>query len=132
MKKHGVECAELKEGHGIVNDAHAGSWDRQVSLLAEESFNKMKKMDANIYPGDFAENLIISGLDFRDIKLKDRFILNDEVVLEVSRIGKECHDRCSIFEKIGKCIMPEEGVFTKVIKGGTVKTGDSVEKQADE
>ena len=113
---------------GIENDAHAGDWHRQVSLLAEESIRKFEKIiGRELAFGEFAENITTQGLILHKMHIGDRLILGDEVVLEVTQIGKECHGTsCAIFHAVGKCVMPKEGVFCKVIKGGKLFPKDSV------
>ena len=110
---------------GIVKDAHAGSWHRQVSLLAQESINKFGAAENRIFtPGEFAENITTLGIDLTQVTLLDRFTVGD-VELEVTQIGKKCHgDGCAIFKEVGKCVMPKEGIFCRVITGGTAKAGD--------
>ncbi|NUM36779.1 MAG: MOSC domain-containing protein [Candidatus Brocadiae bacterium] len=125
-KKHNIHEAEFMENFGIQGDAHAGNWHRQVSLLSLSSVEKMRKgAKIPINPGDFAENLTIDGLDFTLLKVGVRIKIK-EVSLEITQIGKECHSRCHIFETVGDCVMPREGIFGKVIKGGMVKVGDTV------
>jgi TatD DNase family protein len=114
--------AVLVAGHGVAGDAHAGAHERQVSLLARES---VAKLDAGIEPGAFGENIVTEGLDFSRLRVGARIRIGEaEVVL--TRHGKECHDRCAIYEKMGDCIMPREGVFAQVVKGGVVRVGDEV------
>jgi MOSC domain-containing protein YiiM len=113
---------------GLEGDAHAAAGiDRQVSLLARESIDKMKDLGLDLNPGDFAENLTVCGMELHTLPLGTRLDIGGEVVLEISRIGKTCHKGCAIFEAVGACIMPKEGVFARVIRGGTVRTGDVVE-----
>lgn len=127
--KKPVLKARVIENYGIQGDAHANSnTHRQVSLLSLESIQKMKKLGLNIDMGSFAENLAVSGLDFSSVKIGDRFKLGKDVILKVTQLGKECHSRCSIFYKAGYCIMPEEGVFAKVVRGGILKKGDRIKK----
>ncbi len=113
---------------GIVGDAHAGEWHRQVSLLGRESIDSfMNRANRKIESGEFAENIILKGIDFTKIKISDRFKINN-VILEVTQIGKKCHgEGCPIFLAVGDCVMPREGVFTKVINEGKIKNGDKVE-----
>ena len=112
---------------GIVGDAHAGNWHRQVSMLAQEPIDAFKARGAEVHNGSFGENLIVEGLgDLKRYPLGTRFICGD-VVLELTQIGKECHSPCAIYHTMGECIMPHEGVFTKVITGGTVTCGDLIE-----
>lgn len=113
---------------GIVGDAHAGQWHRQVSLLSQEQIDLFaKETDKDIQPGQFAENLTVSGLQYDSIAVLDRFQIGG-VQLEVIQLGKRCHgDGCAIYQEVGKCVMPKEGIFCRVIQGGTVKAGDSIE-----
>lgn len=117
----------IQENYGLTDDAHADSTShRQVSLIAIESIQKMRDLGFDVGPGDFAENLTTEGIDLVSIPVGSQVTVGEEVVLEISQIGKECHTRCAIFNKMGQCIMPEEGVFAKVISGGTVRTGDEI------
>lgn len=125
-KKQNVLQAILKKDYGIIGDAHAGNWHRQVSLLAGESIDKIKKRGLNIRPGDFAENITTQGLNLCSLKLGTKLKVGKSAILEVSQIGKVCHTRCNIYYKTGDCIMPREGIFAKVLKGGVVKVGDKV------
>jgi MOSC domain-containing protein YiiM len=127
VKKENIKCGILKTEFGLVDDAHADSgWHRQVSLLALESIEKMRKMGFNVGPGDFAENITCEGIELLNLPIGTRLYLGNEIVLEISQIGKECHAGCAIFKQTGKCIMPKEGVFARVVKGGPVKIGDSI------
>jgi MOSC domain-containing protein YiiM len=122
-----VLSGQFKEGFGMVTDAHADSnTHRQVSLLATESIDKMRKLGLDLGPGAFAENLTTEGIDLVAIPVGTKVKVGKEVVLEISQIGKECHAGCAIFQKVGKCVMPKEGVFGKVIKGGTIIPGDKI------
>jgi MOSC domain-containing protein YiiM len=125
-KKTSVPSAVLKVDHGIVGDAHAGDWHRQVSLLATESVDKMRGKGVELHPGDFAENLTIENIQLSKLKIGQRLLVGSEIVLEITQIGKECHNDCAIKKQVGDCVMPREGVFAKVIKGGEIKTGDNV------
>jgi MOSC domain-containing protein YiiM len=128
VRKEDIKQGILREEYGLEGDAHADSgWHRQVSLLAQESIDKMRKMGYDVGPGDFAENLTCEGIELYTLPIGARLSVGDKVVLEVSQIGKECHAGCAIFKLTGKCIMPKEGIFARVIKGGQVKTGDSIE-----
>ena len=122
QRKTPVDAVELKENHGIVGDAHAGDWHRQVSLLATESIAKMRAMGLDVDSGDFAENITTRGLDLVSLPIGTRLAVGDAVI-EVTQIGKECHNRCAIFYQAGDCVMPKEGIFARVIKGGTVSAG---------
>ena len=131
-KKQDVKEGIIKEDFGLVGDAHADCCThRQVSLLAVSSIDKMRSLGFDINHGDFAENLTVEGMDLMLIPVGKRISIGKEIILEVTQIGKECHAGCAIFRQIGKCIMPKEGVFTKVIRGGLVKTGDRVRIQKD-
>ena len=131
-KKINVSEGVLKENYGLVGDAHADCCThRQVSLLAIESINKMRSLGFDVGPGDFAENLASQGIDLISLPIGIRLSIGEEVVLEVTQIGKECHTGCAIYRQIGKCIMPKEGVFAKVIRGGIVKAGDEIRIEKD-
>ncbi|MDY3249153.1 MAG: MOSC domain-containing protein [Candidatus Choladocola sp.] len=124
-QKKNIHEARLVEDFGIEGDAHAGNWHRQVSLLSYEKIEAFKAKGAPVNDGAFGENLIVSGIDFKNLPIGTRFQCND-VVLELTQIGKECHSGCEIFRLMGECIMPREGVFTKVICGGTIREGDEM------
>ena len=115
----------LREGHGLVGDAHAGEGHRQVSLLALESIRKMQALGLSVGPGDFAENLTTEGVVLADLPVGTRLSVG-EAILEVSQVGKECHERCAIYHQAGDCVMPREGIFARVVRGGQVSAGDSV------
>lgn len=125
MIKHDVREGLLLEEPGIEGDAHAGFMHRQVSLIAVEDIRTMMEKLPDLVPGSFAENLTTEGFDLSALKIGDRLKVG-ETILEVSQIGKECHTKCEVFRKTGDCIMPKKGIFTRVIKGGKVKTGDTV------
>jgi MOSC domain-containing protein YiiM len=127
-RKKPVEAVELRENHGIVGDAHAGDWHRQVSLLAQESIDKMRALGLDVNAGDFAENLTTSGIDLVSLPVGSRLQVG-ETLLEVTQIGKECHTRCAIFYQAGDCVMPKEGIFVKVITGGVIRPGDEVKAE---
>jgi MOSC domain-containing protein YiiM len=132
VRKENIHEGTLKEEFGLVGDAHADSkWHRQVSLLAAESIEKMRQMGYDVGPGDFAENITCEGIELYTLPIGTRLTVGDKVILEVSQIGKECHAGCAIFKLTGKCIMPKEGVFARVIKGGQVKTGDQIEVKSE-
>lgn len=126
VNKEPVESIALKVDHGMVGDAHAGDWHRQVSLLAEESIDFMRAKGLELEPGAFAENITTEGLELAKLPLGTR-LGNGQVVLEVTQIGKKCHHGCAIFKQVGDCIMPREGIFTKVIVPGTLRRGDSLD-----
>jgi len=124
-QKKDVGQAVLIEDHGFENDAHAGKWHRQVSLLSYDKIKVFKERGAQVKDGDFGENLVVEGIDFSSLPVGTLFSCND-VVLELTQIGKECHHGCQIYQKMGDCIMPREGVFAKVIKGGKISVGDEL------
>jgi len=126
VKKNNVRLATLKEDFGIIGDAHAGTKNRQVSLLAIESIKKMREKGLQVGPGDFAENITTEGFDLLGLKLGDRFRIGKDVRLQISQIGKVCHSRCHIYYQAGDCVMPKEGIFASVVKGGRIKVGDSI------
>ena len=124
--KHPIEEARLLPHHGIVGDAHAGDWHRQISLLAEESVDKMRSLLPELQPGAFAENINTRGLELKALPVGTRLRLG-ETVVEVTQIGKECHNDCAIKKATGTCVMPTEGIFVAVLQEGTVRAGDPVE-----
>ena len=124
--KREVPEIQLKLRHGIVGDAHAGDWHRQISLLAEESVDKMRSLLPELSPGAFAENINTRGLELNTLPIGTRLRLG-ETVVEVTQIGKECHSDCEIKRRTGKCVMPTEGIFAVVVTEGTVRKGDPVE-----
>jgi MOSC domain-containing protein YiiM len=126
MRKKNIGKGELIEGFGLKGDAHGGDWHRQVSLLAVESIEKMQKKGLKVGPGDFAENITTKGLDLVNLPVGTRLRVND-ALMEVTQIGKECHSRCAIYYQAGDCVMPREGIFVRVLKGGPVQVGDIVE-----
>ena len=127
MKKTPVAAVLVKEGYGVMSDAHAdGATHRQVSLLATESIDKMRRLGLDLQPGDFAENITTEGIDLTGIPVGTRIAIGNEVVLEMTQLGKECHAGCAIRRQVGDCIMPREGVFGRVVRGGTVRAGDAV------
>jgi MOSC domain-containing protein YiiM len=128
VQKKPVEKAEIRENHGIVGDAHAAPGHRQISILIEKSIDNVKEAaDIEIVDGDFAENIIISGIDLKKLSVGTKFRLNDSIILEITQFGKKCHDRCRIFEKAGVCAMADEGIFVKALSGGTFQKGDDME-----
>ena len=127
-KKEPAEQGTLKEDYGLVGDAHADCCThRQVSLLSRESIDKMRGKGFDVGPGDFAENLTTEGVDLTSLPVGTQVMIGKEVILEVTQIGKDCHAKCAIFREIGKCIMPKEGIFAKIIRGGVVRAGDPIE-----
>ena len=126
VPKQVVGSARLVESHGIDGDAHAGRWHRQVSLLAEESIAKMRAKGLDVGPGAFAENITTRGLELPSLPIGTRLGVGSDVLLEVTQIGKECHARCAIYQQVGECVMPLEGIFAKVLHGGAVTAGDRI------
>ena len=124
-QKHQVPEVQLKIDHGIIGDAHAGNWHRQVSLLAQESVKKMKAVFPDIPVGAFAENILTEGLTLYTLPVGTRLRIG-EVLLEVTQIGKECHAHCAIRQQVGDCVMPREGIFTIVLEEGTIRAGDTI------
>nr|WP_240739575.1 MOSC domain-containing protein [Marinitoga lauensis] len=123
--KEPIERAEIKENWGIVGDAHAGNWHRQISMLSEESIDKMRKYGYELKYGDFAENITIKNGEIYKLPIGTKVKIGN-TLLEITQIGKECHTSCAISQTIGKCVMPLEGIFLKVLKGGEIKVGDKV------
>ncbi|MDD6367070.1 MAG: molybdopterin-binding protein [Stecheria intestinalis] len=123
--KYVIPEAELKADWGIVGDAHAGNWHRQVSLLEREKIEAFRKKGVDVAYGAFGENLIVNGIDLRTIQVGS-LIHVGACLLELTQIGKECHDHCAIYKAVGECIMPKEGVFARVLKGGTIQPGDEI------
>ena len=124
-QKTNVKSAEFIEDFGIKEDAHAGKWHRQISLLSYEKIEAFRARGAEVADGAFGENLVVEGFDFKNLPVGTRFQCN-EVILEMTQIGKECHSGCAIFKKMGECIMPKQGVFTKVLHGGVIHPGDEL------
>lgn len=125
-RKTNIGESYLYAEFGLKDDAHGGNWSRQVSLLAMESINKMIKAGLKVGPGDFAENITTEGLDLMSLPIGTKFRIGEESLLEVTQIGKVCHTRCAIFYQAGDCVMPREGIFAKVLKGGRIKVGDEI------
>jgi len=126
-RKTPVAEVRVQANHGIVGDAHAGEWHRQVSLLAQESIDKMRALGLDVTTGDFAENITTIGIELVTLPVGSRLQVG-ETVLEVTQIGKECHTRCAIYYQAGDCVMPKEGIFARVITGGTIRPGDQVQR----
>ena len=124
-RKHEVPSIRVQCGHGIVGDAHAGNWHRQISLLAEESVDKMRALGLILQPGDFAENILTRGLELKSLPIGTRLRVG-ETLLEVTQIGKKCHNDCEIKKLTGSCVMPTEGIFAIVLQEGEIFPGDTV------
>lgn len=126
MRKNPVESISLRKNHGIVGDAHAGDWHRQISLLADESIDKIRSVIPNLTPGAFAENINTTGLVLYELPVGTKMKIGSALV-EVTQIGKQCHnDGCAIKRAVGDCVMPREGIFVIVLEEGTVKAGDEI------
>lgn len=125
-KKKQVPFIEVKINHGIIGDAHAGDWHRQISLLAQESVDKMLNLGIELSAGDFAENIVTKGITLKTLPVGTKLLVG-ETILEVTQIGKECHNDCEIKRLVGKCVMPTEGIFAKVIKEGRIQNNDLIE-----
>lgn len=126
VRKKPVPSAMIAET-GLVGDGHSGEWHRMVSLLAEESIEKMREKGLTVGPGDFAENLTTSGIDLLAVPIGGVIRVGSDVVLEVTQHGKECHTRCAIYHQAGDCVMPKEGIFARVVKTGKIAIGDVIE-----
>lgn len=119
--------ATAREDFGLLDDAHADHHThRQVSLLAIESIEKMRDHGVDVGPGDFAENLTTQGIDLVSLPIGSQLLVGEDIILELTQIGKQCHSKCAIFQQVGTCIMPKEGVFTRVIRGGLINAGDPI------
>ena len=125
-KKTNVTEAHLLIDHGLDQDAHAGDWHRQVSLLDMESVTRIREKGLDVEPGNFAENITTQGIRLWELPIGTQMQLGRRVVVEVTQIGKECHNRCAIFHQVGDCVMPKEGIFAKVLEEGTIRPGDVI------
>ncbi|MBQ9988658.1 MAG: MOSC domain-containing protein [Clostridia bacterium] len=124
--KESIEEGDLRIDHGIVGDAHADNWHRQISLLAQESVEKMKQLGAEgLRPGIFAENITTEGLELYTLPVGTKLRIG-QALTEVTQIGKECHQHCQIYHQVGMCVMPTEGIFVKVLEEGTIRPGDPI------
>ena len=131
-EKKGTQKKNVYEGmliddFGLQGDAHAGKWHRQVSLISKQKIDEFIARGGNVSQGDFGENIIVDGIDCAKLPIGTKLSINNDVILEVTQIGKECHSHCNIYHAVGDCIMPREGIFTIVIKGGKIKVGDNIE-----
>lgn len=125
-QKKNIEKVRLIENFGLEGDAHAGNWHRQVSLLSYEKVRAFEEKGISVEDGAFGENLLVEGFDFKTLPIGTRFRCGD-VLLEMTQIGKECHSHCEIYQAVGDCIMPREGVFARVLHGGEIQIGDELE-----
>lgn len=126
IQKTEVGSALIEKDFGITGDAHAGTWHRQVSLLSFESIEAFKAQGAEVSDGSFGENIVVEGIDVKTLPIGTKVACND-IVLEITQIGKECHSHCAIYHTMGDCIMPREGVFARVLSGGMIAKGDTIE-----
>ena len=126
VQKRPVSEIELRVGHGVVGDAHAGNWHRQVSLLAEESVDELRGLGFDLPPGAFAENLLTRGLELKTLPV-GTVLRAGTALLAVTQIGKECHNDCAIKKTAGRCVMPTDGIFAVVLKDGFIRPGDAIE-----
>jgi MOSC domain-containing protein YiiM len=126
IQKKPVDAIACTRNHGIQGDAHADDWHRQISLLADESAARMRSTGLDIGPGDFAENILTRGIDLKGLPVGCRLKVGAQVVLEVTQIGKECHQHCAIYQAAGDCVMPREGIFCTVLEEGSICPGDSI------
>lgn len=131
MRKKNIGEGLLIKEYGLKDDAHSGPWHRQVSLLANESVNKMRAKGLDVGPGDFAENLTTEGIDLVNLPIGTKIKIGIESVGEVTQIGKECHTHCAIYYQAGDCVMPREGIFVRILEGGPVKVGDAIDVMED-
>jgi len=125
-KKEEVKEIELVEDFGLKGDAHGGKWHRQVSLLAKEEIDSFNKKGGKVVYGDFGENLVTEGIDLASLSVGDKVIIGESLI-EITQLGKKCHDKCEIFYSVGECIMPTKGIFGKVLKGGDISLGEEIE-----
>ena len=126
-RKTPVDAAFVSKDHGLEGDAHAGKWHRQVSFLASESIEQARSQGLDVTFGDFAENIATTGIDWKTVPVGTHVRLGGNVLVEITQIGKECHNKCAIYYKAGDCIMPREGVFAKVLQEGTIHHGDEIQ-----
>ncbi len=125
-QKKEIDFGECIVDFGIKGDAHGGNWHRQISLLAKESVDEMRARGVTLINGDFAENIVTEGINLKVLPIGSKLLIGDEVVLEVTQIGKECHSGCVIMQKAGKCVMPTDGIFAKVLNPGKIKAEDEI------
>ncbi len=126
IKKSNLERGLLVENHGLEGDAHAGKWHRQVSLLAAESIEQMQNKGLDVAAGDFAENITTRDIVLWQLPVGSRLQIGKQAILEITQIGKRCHQKCAIFQQVGDCVMPRQGIFARVLVGGEIKPGDRI------
>ena len=132
VKKKNVGQGVLVEQSGLEGDAHAGDWHRQISLLAQESIDKIRAKGLDVTPGDFAENITTTGLILEKLPVGTRLRIGAQALVEITQIGKECHNRCAIFHQVGDCVMPREGIFARILNGGPIQPGDAIVRLDEE
>ncbi len=132
VKKNNVVQGLLVEQSGLEGDAHAGGWHRQISLLAQESIEKIRAKGLDVTPGDFAENITTTGLVLEKLPVGTRLRIGSQALVEITQIGKECHNRCAIFHQVGDCVMPREGIFARILNGGAIRPGDAIVRVDEE
>jgi MOSC domain-containing protein YiiM len=125
-KKYNIRYGTLLEDFGLDCDAHAGKWHRQISLLAMESITKMREKGLDVRPGDFAENITTEGVPLWTLPVGTRLRLGEKALLEITQIGKKCHNRCAVYHQVGDCVMPREGIFARVLSAGTIQPADPI------
>lgn len=125
-RKGTVEEASVLQDYGLEGDAHAGPWHRQVSFLAAESIEKSRQQGLDVTFGDFAENIATTGIDWQKVPIGTKVRMGESALVEITQIGKECHNKCAIYYQAGDCIMPKEGIFGRVLKGGKIRCGDEI------
>lgn len=125
-QKKEIDFGECVVDFGIKGDAHGGNWHRQISLLAKESVDEMRAKGLDLHNGDFAENIVTEGINLKELPIGTRLLIGEKTILEVTQIGKECHSGCVIMQKAGKCVMPTDGIFAKVIVPGNIKANDEI------
>jgi MOSC domain-containing protein YiiM len=130
-KKSNIGSCTVVKDFGLKGDAHAGPWHRQISLLANESIEKMKAMGLKVGYGDFAENITTEGIDLVHLPIGTTLRVGKSILLRVTQIGKECHQRCAIYYQAGDCVMPKEGIFAEVLSEGEIQVGDHIEIEAN-
>jgi MOSC domain-containing protein YiiM len=126
VKKINIDQGLLVENSGLEGDAHAGDWHRQISLLAQESIAKIRAKGLDVSSGDFAENITTVGFAIEKLPVGTRLQIGAEALVEITQIGKVCHNRCAIFHQVGDCVMPREGIFARILHGGTIRPGDAI------
>ena len=132
VKKTNIDRGVLVENHGLEGDAHAGDWHRQISLLARESIDKIRAKGLDVVSGDFAENITTEGFAIEQLPVGTRLHLGAQALVEITQIGKICHNRCAIFHQVGDCVMPREGIFARILKGGPIQPGDAIVRLDDD